>query len=91
MASVLKTARLASGAGQAVAMGGILSLRGTGACLWPRAAASAVAQLRGQYRLKLPDAVQLASALDIGAAALVTHDRNFSSVQGLPVLTGEPL
>ncbi|NDG14640.1 MAG: PIN domain-containing protein, partial [Betaproteobacteria bacterium] len=28
------------------------------------------AQLRVQYRLKLPDAVQLASALDIGAAAL---------------------
>ena len=49
------------------------------------------AQLRVQYRLKLPDAVQLASALDIGAAALVTHDRDFSSVQGLPVLTGEPL
>ena len=49
------------------------------------------AQLRVQYRLKLPDAVQLASALEIGAAALVTHDRNFSSVQGLPVLTGEPL
>ena len=53
--------------------------------------AALAAQLRGQYRLKLPDAVQLASALDIGAAALVTHDRNFSSVQGLPVLTGEPL
>ena len=53
--------------------------------------AALAAQLRGQYRLKLPDAVQLASALEIGAAALVTHDRNFSSVQGLPVLTGEPL
>jgi len=53
--------------------------------------AALAAQLRGQYRLKLPDAVQLASALDIGAAALVTHDRNFSTVQGLPVLTGEPL
>jgi predicted nucleic acid-binding protein len=39
--------------------------------------------------LKFPDAVQLASALDIGAAALVTHDRDFSRVQGLPVLTGK--
>jgi predicted nucleic acid-binding protein len=48
--------------------------------------ASLAAQLRVQYRLKLPDAVQLASALDIGAAALVTHDRDFSAVQGLPVL-----
>ena len=45
------------------------------------------AQLRVQYRLKLPDAVQLASALDIGAAALVTHDRDFSKVQDFPVLT----
>ena len=52
------------------------------------AVASLAAQLRVQYRLKLPDAVQLASALDIGAAALVTHDRDFSVVQGLPVLMG---
>jgi len=51
--------------------------------------ASMAAQLRAQYRLKFPDAVQLASALDIGAAALVTHDRDFSRVQGLPVLTGK--
>jgi predicted nucleic acid-binding protein len=50
--------------------------------------ASLAAQLRVQYRLKLPDAVQLASALQIGAAALVTHDRDFSWVQGLPVLMG---
>ena len=50
--------------------------------------AALAAQLRGQYRLKFPDAVQLASALDLGAAALVTHDRDFSRVQGLPVLTG---
>ena len=45
------------------------------------------AQLRVQYRLKFPDAVQLASALDIGAAALITHDRDFSKVQDFPVLT----
>ena len=50
--------------------------------------ASLATQLRVQYRLKLPDAVQLASALDIGAAALVTHDRDFSAVQGLPILMG---
>ena len=47
------------------------------------------AQLRVQYRLKLPDAIQLASALDISAEALVKHDRDFSRVQGLTVLTGE--
>ena len=52
------------------------------------AVASLAAQLRVQYRLKLPDAVQLASALNIGASALVTHDRDSSSVQGLPVLMG---
>jgi predicted nucleic acid-binding protein len=50
--------------------------------------ASLAAQLRAQYRLKLPDAVQLATALDMGAAALVTHDRDFSAVQGLPILYG---
>jgi predicted nucleic acid-binding protein len=52
------------------------------------AVASLAVQLRVQYRLKLPDAVQLASALEIGASALVTHDRDFSAVQGLPVLMG---
>jgi predicted nucleic acid-binding protein len=52
------------------------------------AVASLAAQLRVQYRLKLPDAVQLASALQIGASALVTHDRDFSAVQGLLVLMG---
>lgn len=51
--------------------------------------ASLAAQLRAQYRLKLPDAIQLATALDIGAAAFVTHDRDFSQVTGLSILTGE--
>ncbi|NMM14296.1 MAG: type II toxin-antitoxin system VapC family toxin [Rhodoferax sp.] len=47
------------------------------------------AQLRVQYRLKLPDAIQLATGLDIGAAAFVTHDRDFSQVTGVDILTGE--
>ena len=47
------------------------------------------AQLRAQYRLRLPDAIQLASALDIGAAAFVTHDRDFSQVAGLEILMGD--
>ncbi len=46
------------------------------------------AQLRAQYRLKLPDALQLASALDMGADALVTHDRDFSRVSGVVIVTG---
>lgn len=53
------------------------------------AVASEAARLRARYGLKLPDATQLASALDIGAAALVTHDRDFSAVQGLPILYGD--
>ncbi len=49
--------------------------------------ASLAAQLRAQYRLKLPDAIQLATALDIGAAAFVTHDRDFSHVTGITILS----
>lgn len=52
------------------------------------AVAAVAAQMRASYRLKLPDAVQLASALHVGAAALVTHDRDFSGVEGVPVLMG---
>ncbi len=39
------------------------------------------AGLRAVYRLKLPDAVQAASALAISADALVTHDRDFSRLK----------
>lgn len=52
------------------------------------AVACQAAQLRAQYGLKLPDAAQLATALDMGAAALVTHDRDFTAVRGLPILCG---
>lgn len=50
--------------------------------------AALAAQLRAQHRLKLPDALQLATALEAGASAFVTHDRDFSGVSALPVLTG---
>ncbi len=50
--------------------------------------AALAAQLRVQHRLKLPDALQLATALETGATAFVTHDRDFSEVTALPVLTG---
>lgn len=53
------------------------------------AIAALAAQLRVRYRLKLPDAIQLATALDTGAAAFVTHDRDFSLVTGMEILTGE--
>lgn len=48
--------------------------------------AESAARLRARYRLKLPDAIQLASALAINAEALVTHDRDFAGVTGIQVL-----
>ena len=48
--------------------------------------AESAARLRGKYALKLPDAIQLASALAINADALVTHDRDFADVRGMRVL-----
>lgn len=51
--------------------------------------AAMAARMRARYGLKLPDAIQLATALDLEAAALVTHDRDFSRVEGLTILRGE--
>lgn len=51
--------------------------------------AALAALLRVQYGLKLPDAIQLATAFDIGAGVFVTHDRDFSQVSGIEVCTGE--
>jgi predicted nucleic acid-binding protein len=48
--------------------------------------AESAARLRASLRLKLADAVQAASALAINAAALVTHDRDFSRVRSLRVI-----
>jgi predicted nucleic acid-binding protein len=44
------------------------------------------ARLRLRYKLKLPDALQLAAAVTEGCHALITHDRDFSSVTELPIL-----
>jgi predicted nucleic acid-binding protein len=44
------------------------------------------ARLRARYRLRLPDAIQLATALDINAYALVTHDRDYSNVKDVRIL-----
>lgn len=48
--------------------------------------AESAARLRIRYGLKLPDAIQLASALAVNADALVTHDRDFERVTGIRVL-----
>jgi predicted nucleic acid-binding protein len=49
--------------------------------------AESAARLRASLRLKLADAVQAASALAINAEALVTHDRDFSRVHALRVIS----
>lgn len=48
--------------------------------------AESAARLRAGLGLRLADAVQAASALAIDAAALVTHDRDFSRIRSLKVL-----
>ena len=48
--------------------------------------AERAARIRAVYRLKPPDAVLAASALSIGAEALVTHDRDFTPLKGLRIL-----
>jgi predicted nucleic acid-binding protein len=49
--------------------------------------AELAARLRASFRLRLPDAIQAASALSINATALVTHDRDFSRVRSLRVIS----
>jgi predicted nucleic acid-binding protein len=48
--------------------------------------AERAARLRARTKLKLPDAVQAASAIAVNAYALVTHDRDFSKLTGLRIL-----
>jgi predicted nucleic acid-binding protein len=44
------------------------------------------ARVRAAYRLRLPDAIQVATAIRAGAAALVTHGRALRRVRGLRVV-----
>lgn len=44
------------------------------------------ARLRARQRLKLPDALQLATALHEGCTVLLTHDRDFARAEGITVL-----
>jgi predicted nucleic acid-binding protein len=48
--------------------------------------AEMAARLRAAFRLRLADSIQAASALSINAAALATHDRDFSRVRSLRVI-----
>jgi predicted nucleic acid-binding protein len=49
--------------------------------------AASAAQLRASLRLGLADAVQAANALAINAAALATHDRDFSRLRSLRIIS----
>lgn len=49
--------------------------------------AESAARLRGLLKVRLPDAIQAASALAIGADALVTHDQDFSRLTAIRVLS----
>jgi predicted nucleic acid-binding protein len=49
--------------------------------------AASAARIRATEGLRLPDAVQVASAIAAQAHALVTHDRDFSRVSAIRVLT----
>jgi len=44
------------------------------------------ARIRVRYQLKLPDAIQVASAIYSQSAALITHDQGFSKVDEIKVL-----
>jgi predicted nucleic acid-binding protein len=61
---------------------------GAGWSVHPVTASLAVvaARFRAKHRLKLPDAIQLATVVDVGAYALVTHDRDFGGVKDLRVI-----
>ena len=49
------------------------------------------ARIRTRYGLKLPDAIQVATAIHTNSSALVTHDRDFASVTEIPILTSDSL
>jgi predicted nucleic acid-binding protein len=49
--------------------------------------AESAARFRATLGLRMADAIQVASAMAIRADALVTHDRDFSRVKSLTVLT----
>ena len=53
--------------------------------------AALAARMCARYGLKLPDAIQLAIALDLQAMGLVTHDRDFAKVEGLAIVRGPAL
>ena len=48
--------------------------------------AQSAARFRAETGLRLPDAIQLASAVAINAFALVTHDRDLSAIRWFRII-----
>jgi predicted nucleic acid-binding protein len=72
---------------QRVAISGLLaSFPGVKWVALDLAVADRAASLRGRYRLRTPDAIQLATALEAGADAFLTNDQQLSRVTEMPVL-----
>lgn len=44
------------------------------------------ARLRATYNLRLPDAIQVATAVAAGAHALVTHDKAFARIKAIRII-----
>lgn len=44
------------------------------------------ARIRIRYHLKLPDAIQIATAIHTGSSALITHDRDFHGVDEIKII-----
>lgn len=49
--------------------------------------AERAARIRVDHALRLPDAIQVATALVSASYGLVTHDRDFSSIAVLPIIS----
>ena len=48
--------------------------------------ADRAASLRASYNLRTPDAIHLATSLDVGAEVYITNDRKLKAVKEVPVL-----
>jgi predicted nucleic acid-binding protein len=48
--------------------------------------AEEAAQLRAAHNIKTPDAIQVATAISLGAAVFLTNDAKLASIPGIKVL-----
>jgi predicted nucleic acid-binding protein len=69
----------------------LLNNQGLGMRAISVAIAEEAARLRATYRLRTPDAVQLATALDAGASAFLTNDARLAAILELRVLVLDQL